>query len=125
MKYAALIRLSEWRDEVSNIVKEEFLICADIGKNNNKHWHGILYNDARIFAEWGRVGGATDSKTWTFSSQYAAEKEFDAKVKEKMTKKKPPYTRQQTIGGANSVVVNDLAAVAKKQIKTNSPKTQE
>lgn len=108
---------------MATLVKEVRLImteCTD-GRNNNKFWHGKLFDDGTVKAEWGRVGAAGDSGEWQGGQSY-----LDKKVREKIKK---GYTEQKTIGdvqasaGSGAVVKNsDLHAIAKAQIiKSSSP----
>ena len=119
---------------MSNVVKNDKYIKADIDKNNNKFWYITLFDDATVLTEFGRVGKSTQSRLKDFPSQAAAAKFFDKKCAEKERDGRNgeiAYRKLDVIGGGNSgaststtvVAQNNLESVALDQIDTNSPET--
>ena len=106
---------------MATLLKEVRLIKTEVATNNNKFWHGYLYDDGTVRAEWGRVGYSGDGNTWSGGSVY-----LDKKIKEKLKK---GYTEQKTIGKVSSnqtpsttVKNGELTSIAKSQIiKTKNP----
>lgn len=101
---------------MANLIREVRLIKTEVAANNNKFWHGKLYDDGTVEAEWGRVGYSGDSGTWSGGDRY-----LEKKIKEKIKK---GYTEQKTVGSianggiAPSTPVRnaDLHAIAKSQL---------
>lgn len=100
------------------VVKREVrLIFSDVRNNNNKFWTGILYEDGTVFTEWGRVGMATQSKTYP----NGGERVLESKEREKVGK---GYTHLKTVATNTSTTVNhsttQLEQLAKQQIQAGS-----
>lgn len=101
---------------MATLIREVRLIKTEVEANNNKFWHGFLYDDGTVKAEWGRVGYSGDSGEWDGGADY-----LEKKLREKLKK---GYTEQKTIGGianagiAPSATVKnaDLHAIAKSQL---------
>ena len=112
---------------MSNIIKQEKYILADLTDNHNKYWHIIQYDDNSVDTQWGRIGDTGQSKKFPHYSSYDADRFFDSKCREK---EKKGYVKQQVIDGSSgsassrTVVANSqLEQIAKEQIGANSPET--
>lgn len=77
------------------VVEEVRLIFADPEKNNNKFWHGFLYENGDVTVEWGRVGYKTQTKTHPSAGQKKLSSLKNSKLKK-------GYTEQKTINGTSS-----------------------
>lgn len=75
---------------MSTIVKELRLILTDSSNNNNKFWHGYLFEDGTVKSEWGRVGKNSQTKEWPGAGEHF----FRKKEQEK---RKKGYDDQRTI----------------------------
>lgn len=101
-------------------------ILADVEANNNKFWNITIHPTYTVTTHWGRVGDKGQSKDFPHSNQYAAERFFESKCKEKERK---GYVKQRVLadGPAETRVVasSNLEQVARDQIQTNSPELDE
>lgn len=107
---------------MATLIREVRLIKTEVESNNNKFWHGFLYDDGTVKAEWGRVGYSGDSGEWSGGDSY-----LEKKLREKLKK---GYSEQKTVSGvanngaAPSVAVknSDLHQIAKSQLlKASNP----
>lgn len=110
---------------MANLIKEARFSKSDAANNNNKYWYIELYDDASYITRFGRVGGNGDSDRKQFPSQDAAERGYEAKVREKLSPRKG-YTQLKVVLGKEEVQVSGnltLEAVALDQIASNSSET--
>jgi poly [ADP-ribose] polymerase 2/3/4 len=107
---------------MATLIREVRLIKTEVESNNNKFWHGFLYDDGTVKAEWGRVGYSGDSGEWSGGDAY-----LEKKLREKIKK---GYTEQKVVGGITnggvaptvSVKNTDLHQIAKSQLlKVSNP----
>ena len=104
---------------MAKLQKEARYVYTDIGNNNNKFWNILLFEDGACETKWGRVGEQGQSKRF---DGYNVD-QFESKCREKQGK---GYRPQKTVGNpasAFSVQSENLAELAKNQIKSNSPET--
>jgi poly [ADP-ribose] polymerase len=96
-----------------SVLKEVRLIKADIGKNNNKFWTGILHDNGDVECTWGRVGNSGQSKTFCG----VGERYLDKKAGEKERK---GYKQLKVVAANSNVEVKNssLKDIIKKQVKT-------
>jgi len=106
---------------MSGIIRQVRLIYVEtVDSNNNKFWNGTLYDNNDVFVEWGRVGYTGQSKT----HPGVGERKLESLEKEK---KKKGYTEQRIVASTattgTGVITKrlDLAEVAARQIKTDTP----
>lgn len=103
------------------LLREVRLIKTEIKENNNKFWHGKLFDDGRVLAEWGRVGYSGDSGEWDGGETY-----LQKKIKEKLKK---GYVEQKTVGtvstGSVSTVTisGSIHEIAKRELVKSGSKT--
>ena len=115
---------------MSNLIREGRYIKSDHKKNNNKFWYIFEYDDATIKTEFGRVGDKGQSKTKPFTSQEAATKFFDKKIKEKTRAGRngeiayEPLDVVSSNGSGQVTVTEDLESIAKKEITYNCPEVE-
>lgn len=101
---------------MATLIREVRLIKTEVEANNNKFWHGFLYDDGTVKAEWGRVGYAGDSGEWDGGDTY-----LEKKLREKLKK---GYTEQKIVSGitnggiapSTNVRNADLNTIAKAQL---------
>lgn len=82
---------------MATIVESARLIMTDASNNNNKYWHGELYDDGTVHSKWGRVGyeSGSQEKTWNGVGRPF----FDKKKKEKLAK---GYVEQRTVANSQA-----------------------
>ena len=112
----------------ATIIEHKKAICVEFGEtNNNKYWEYTLFDDGTAYTEWGRVGKMSGNKTCDHST---ALKKWAAKTKS-TNKPDKLYTEVKAVDTGNSTVSNTsvksaaLKDIARKQIQSNDPITQE
>lgn len=96
--------------------KQNYFIYTSVIDNSNKFWY-IKQDNAIVSVEWGGVGCATQKKSWTYSSDFLAEKDYDKKCKSKLKK---GYEKVDVVGGVPDVVSSNntsLVDLALKEIE--------
>jgi poly [ADP-ribose] polymerase 2/3/4 len=107
-------------------VREARYIYADVAGNNNKFWNIQEQADSRCSIHWGRVGSVGQTQVKSFPSQVYAAGFFESKCRQKEGR---GYHKLKVLSGSG-VVINQapgekVAAIAAKQIETDSPQTLE
>lgn len=116
---------------MANLLREDYLVCTDIDRNNNKFWVIQERDDQTVTTRWGRVGISEDSKTWAFPSQSRAAQEYDKKVKSKLraTSNRDCYTKVDILTSTSTsqslVPSSDLEATAMRDIDADSETTRD
>src|SRR4051812_19630082 len=101
------------------ILEEQYLVCTDFDRNNNKFVHFTLQDDGTVTSRWGRVGVTEQTTSWQFGSD--AKRQFDKKVADKLKVKKgrDAYTKVDILTSttaSQSKPISDLEAVAMRDI---------
>lgn len=110
-----------------NLVEEVRYVMSNVAGNNNKFWYGYRYDNHMVRSENGRVGTTGDSHEFPQDSEDAAKKFLAKKCREKEKKgyKKINVVNSGSPSAPTVTVTNpqsmNLAALAKKQIESNTP----
>ncbi|HXG93999.1 MAG TPA: WGR domain-containing protein [Blastocatellia bacterium] len=111
---------------MTSTVREAIYIYADVAGNNNKFWNIQELSDNSCSIQWGRVGSIGQTRVKSFASPLQAASFFEYKCRQKETK---GYRRLKVLTGSGVVVTpapnREVAAIATKQIETDSPQTLE
>jgi poly [ADP-ribose] polymerase 2/3/4 len=106
-------------------------MCVDISANSNKFWHIQENDDCTVTTRWGRVGVSEDTKTWSFSSQSQATREYDKKTKSKLrvTSNRDSYTKVDILTSQRTSQLNvpsgDLETIASRDIDVDCETTRD
>lgn len=107
-------------------IREARYIYANVTGNNNKFWNIEERPDNSCSIQWGRVGSTGQTQIKSFASPLQASSFFDSKCREKESK---GYQRLKVLSGSGVIVRGapnrEVAAIAVKQIETDSPQTLE
>jgi poly [ADP-ribose] polymerase len=107
-------------------VREAKYIYADVAGNNNKFWNIQELSDNSCSIQWGRVGSSGQTQLKSFASPVHASSFFESKCRQKESK---GYQRLKVLNGSGVVITpapsREVAAIAAKQIETDSPQTFE
>jgi poly [ADP-ribose] polymerase 2/3/4 len=111
---------------MNTTVREARYIYADVAGNNNKFWNIHELSDNSCSIQWGRVGSIGQTQIKSFASQLNASSFFESKCRQKESK---GYHRLKVLTGSGVVITpapnREVAAIAAKQIETDSPHTLE
>ena len=107
-------------------LREARYIYADVAGNNNKFWNIQELSNSSCSIQWGRVGSSGQTQVKSFPSPVRASNFFESKCRQKESK---GYQRLKVISGSGVVITpapnREVAAIAAKQIETDSPQTLE
>jgi poly [ADP-ribose] polymerase 2/3/4 len=122
-----LARLLKGRSTtMESTLREARYIYADVCGNNNKFWKIEEVSDASCSIHWGRVGSGGQTQVKSFASQVQASSFFDSRCRQKESK---GYNRLKVLTGSGTLTISvpscEVAAIAVKQIETDSPQTIE
>jgi poly [ADP-ribose] polymerase len=112
---------------MSTVTEHKKCICVEFGDtNNNKFWEYTIYDDGTATSNWGRVGQTPDPRA---SNPAKARKKWAEKTNPN-NKPDKRYTEVKAVNtGGISVVASvkktALKDIARKQIKSKNPLTQE
>jgi poly [ADP-ribose] polymerase len=111
---------------MNSMVREARYIYADVACNNNKFWNIQELSTSSCSIQWGRVGSSGQIQLKSFPSQGQASSFFETKCRQKESK---GYIRLKVLSGSGVVVSpalnHEVAAIAARQIATDSPQTLE
>ncbi len=109
---------------MNTAVREARYIYADVAGNNNKFWSIQELADHSCSMQWGRVGASGQTQVKSFASPHQAASFFESRCREKENK---GYQRLKVLTGSGAVITpaptREVAALAVKQIETDSPQT--
>lgn len=104
-----------------SVKKEITLIYADVGDNHNKVWIGTLHDNDDVITKWGRVGYDMQSKTFSGAGESFLLKKEREKLKKGYTPARTLGGQTGATGGAQSIQVSNLQAIAREQLAKNHP----
>lgn len=113
----------------ATITEHKKCICVEFGDtNNNKVWQYTLYGDGTALTEWGRVGNNLQSKMTTEAKalkKWGEKTNPNNKPDKSYTEVKAVDTGGSVSVSAGSVNKTALKDIARKQIVSTNPLTQE
>lgn len=113
----------------ATITEHKKCICVEFGDtNNNKVWQYTLYGDGTALTEWGRVGNNLQSKMTTEAKalkKWGEKTNPNNKPDKRYTEVKAVDTGGSVSVSAGSVNKTALKDIARKQIVSTNPLTQE